>query len=106
MVVTSRWALGEENLARHPSLRWKKAHDGQGRNRFAGTGFTDKAQNFAGGDGEAEVADRRKGWCGNRRPRLSRRPGDGSGKLNAEVSDVEKRGHDLMVAARQSLRPV
>jgi hypothetical protein len=46
--VASRWALGEENLARHPSLRRKKAHDGQGRNRFAGTRFTDKAQNVAG----------------------------------------------------------
>ena len=83
VVVASRLALGEENFARHPSLRRKQAHDGQGRDRFAGAGFTDKAQNFTGGDGEAEVADRGKRLCGNSRPRLSRRPQEGSGKLNA-----------------------
>ena len=81
--VASSWALGEENFARYPSLRRKQAHDGQGGDRFAGAGFTDKPQNFTGGDAEAEGADRGKRLSGNSRPRLSRRPQDGSGKRNA-----------------------
>jgi hypothetical protein len=52
-------------------LRRKQAHDGQRSDRFAGTGFADEAENFAGIDGEVEVANGWEDICGDSCPRLS-----------------------------------
>ncbi len=52
-----------------------------------GAGFADQAQDFAGGDGEAEVADgwQRKRSCRDSRRRLSGRPQDGGGSFAREM---------------------
>src|SRR5580704_19578005 len=45
--------LREKNFPGHPRLRRKKAHDGEGSNRFARAGFADQTEDFAGSDGES-----------------------------------------------------
>ena len=42
--------LRKENLAGNPCLRREQAHDGQGSDGFAGAGFADQSEDFAGGD--------------------------------------------------------
>ena len=97
--------LRKENLTGDPCLGRQQAHDGERSNGFAGAGFADQAEDFAGSDGEAEVADRGEEVCGDSRPRLSARPKGGSGEVDVQVADFEQRRHGVMVAASQGCRP-
>ena len=80
--------LRKKNLAGNLCLRREQPHDGERANRFARAGFADQPQNFAGRDGEAEIADCRKGSCGDSRPRLCSSQG-GSGKVDVQAADFE-----------------
>jgi len=90
--IASHAIPGEVDFARDVCLSREQAHDGKGCDRFAGAGFADQAQNFAGCDGEVEIADGRQGSSGDS-PGLCRR------KFYVQVADVEKREHDVMLAA-------
>ena len=67
-IPRGRAVICEEDFAGDSGLRRQQAHDGQGSDRLAGAGFADQAQDFAGSDGETEVADGRNGLCGDSRP--------------------------------------
>src|SRR5271165_4368171 len=88
-----RAILGEVDFARDVCLSREQAHDGEGCDRFAGAGFADQAQNFTGSDGEVEITDGGQSSCGSNAPRLSSR------ELYVQVTDVQKREHDVMLAA-------
>lgn len=47
----------EQDFSTDLCLRGKQPHDGERSERFAGTRFADEAEDFAGGDGETEIAD-------------------------------------------------
>jgi hypothetical protein len=51
--IADRAVFGEEDVAGNTCLRRKQAHDGEGRDRLAGAGFSDQAEDFAGSDREA-----------------------------------------------------
>ena len=46
----------EEHRAGEPRLRRQQSHDGQGGDAFAGAGFTDQGEGFAGGERERDLA--------------------------------------------------
>jgi molybdopterin converting factor small subunit len=90
--VAGRAVFGEQDVAGDAGLRRKQPHDGEGGDRFSGAGFADQPKDFAGSDGEAEVAHRCQGPCRGSRSRLC------SGKLYVQVANVEKREHGVMLA--------
>src|ERR1700733_11374867 len=55
--IGGRAILGEENFARDSCLRREKPHDGEGCNGLSRTGLADQTENFAGSDGEVQVAN-------------------------------------------------
>jgi len=68
-------------------LRREEAQDGKRGDGFAGTGFADEAEDFTGGDGEADVAH---GADTTLR----------SGEIDGQVVEFEQARHSVIVAGR------
>ena len=74
-------------------MQRQQPHDCERCDGFARAGLANQAEDFSGGDGKTEVADRRE-----RAFVLDIR----RGKFDIQIADVEQRGHAVIVAGGMS----
>ena len=97
--------FGEENFSGDLGLRREQAHDGERGDGFAGAGFADEAEDFAGGDGEGEIADGGESWRDSRHRLIGRPEGCGlRGECDIQIANFEQWRHEGYGSSRQKRR--